>query len=427
MTTVKLAKSFILKPKEKARIIIGCLTYASARLYNIANYERRNWSIESDEEYPSWYKQKKELKDNFWYKNLPSQTAQDTLKRLSKDWKSFYKLMKQYKQGELEDKPSPPHYKPKNSHFNIRYLNNGFKIVDGKLRLSIPRQLRSYLKEEYSIKSKFLWVEIPNFLSLDGLQIKTIEIKHTLDNFKVIIVVSLPDVEMVEDDNKYLSIDIGVNNLLTCYDNFNQKSFIISGRQWLSINRYFNKEIKHYQSILNGQGEKVSRRIKLLCRKRERQINHLLHSATRIVVDYCVENDISKVIVGDLKNIREDANLGKRVNQNFHKLPFDKIYHQLEYKLLMFGIACEKQEESYTSQCSPHSVEVCEENAEDSNRKKRGLYVEDGKIYNADSVGAFNIMRKYLSKIGSELKLQVKGLSNPKTFKWIDNKFQVSV
>lgn len=197
---MKLAKSFIFKPKEKERIVLGCLTYASARLYNIANYERRNWSKESEEEYPCWYKQKKELKDNFWYKNLPSQTAQDTLERLSKDWKSFYELMEQYKQGELEDKPCPPRYKPKNSHFNIRYLNNGFKVVDNKLRLSIPRQLKSYLKEEYSIKSKFLWIEIPNFLSLNGLQVKTVEVKPLSDgNFKVIIVVDMPDVETVED------------------------------------------------------------------------------------------------------------------------------------------------------------------------------------------------------------------------------------
>jgi putative transposase len=93
----------------------------------------------------------------------------------------------------------------------------------------------------------------------------------------------------------------------------------------------------------------------------------------------------------------------------------------------MFGIDCEKQEEKYTSQCSPHSVKVCKKEANKTNRKTRGLYVEDGRIYNADSVGAFNIMRKYLSKVGTKLELQVKGLSDPKTFEWIGYKFQVSV
>ena len=72
---MKLAENFILKPNKTEQIILGCLGYASARLYNVANYERKNYSKDSNKDFPDWYKQKKELKDHFWYKNLPSQTA----------------------------------------------------------------------------------------------------------------------------------------------------------------------------------------------------------------------------------------------------------------------------------------------------------------------------------------------------------------
>ncbi len=72
----------------------------------------------------------------------------------------------------------------------------------------------------------------------------------------------------------------------------------------------------------------------------------------------------------------------------------------LEYKLKLYGIQLIKQEESYTSQCSPLSPEVSKRYAEASNRKERGMYITDGVRFNADAVGAFNILRKYLSVSG---------------------------
>ena len=71
-----------------------------------------------------------------------------------------------------------------------------------------------------------------------------------------------------------------------------------------------------------------------------------------------------------------------------------KIYMEERY-----GIRLVKQEESYTSQCSPLSREVSRSCAEPSNRRKRGLYCDETGKYNADALGAFNIMRKYLCVI----------------------------
>ncbi len=44
------------------------------------------------EKYPDWYYQKKAHKEDLWYKQLPSQTAQEVCKLLDKAWKSFYAL-----------------------------------------------------------------------------------------------------------------------------------------------------------------------------------------------------------------------------------------------------------------------------------------------------------------------------------------------
>ena len=45
------------------------------------------------------------------------------------------------------------------------------------------------------------------------------------------------------------------------------------------------------------------------------------------------------------------------------------------------------------------------------------MYITDGVIYNADAVGAFNILRKYLSVSGKQKELSVTGLKNPEIIK----------
>lgn len=106
-------------------------------------------------------------------------------------------------------------------------------------------------------------------------------------------------------------------------------------------------------------------------------------------------HDIHTVVIGDITNIRKNNNLGKVTNQKLHSLPYNRMYLMLEYKLALEGIRFIKQIESYSSQCSPLTNAVSEQNACKSNRVKRGLYVDGICSWNADSVGAFNILRLY--------------------------------
>ena len=110
---------------------------------------------------------------------------------------------------------------------------------------------------------------------------------------------------------------------------------------------------------------------------------------TRYITNYYVKNDIHTVVIGDIKGIRKERNLGRKTNQKLHSLPYARIYMQLEYKLKMKGICLIRQEESYSSQCPPQSEEVSHIYAEKRNRKKRGIYIVDTVIYNADAVGAY--------------------------------------
>ena len=99
-----LAKRTILTVSDNEAIILGHMAYAAYKLWNTANYQKRNYKELDLVSFPDWYYQKKDLKSNLWYKNLPSQSAQDCLATLQESWASYFKLLKT---GGIEN-PQPP-------------------------------------------------------------------------------------------------------------------------------------------------------------------------------------------------------------------------------------------------------------------------------------------------------------------------------
>ena len=132
------------------------MCYAAYKLWNVCNYERQNYKgLSLPVKYPDWYYQKSAHKDGLWFKQLPSQTAQEICKQLDKAWKSFYSLKKS---GGIED-PKPPRFKHDN--IAITYMQNGIMHEPGSdtIRLSIARNLRKYMSETYQINDTFLYLK----------------------------------------------------------------------------------------------------------------------------------------------------------------------------------------------------------------------------------------------------------------------------
>ena len=398
--------------------IIGHMCYAASKLWNVCNYERHHYKELGLEKYPDWYYQKKAHKGDLWYRQLPSQTAQETCKQLDKAWRSFYVLKKT---GGIKD-PNPPRFKQEN--IPVTYMQMGIRHEKGsdQLRLSLPKDLKSYMEETYGIHEKFLYLENKIFRDMD--HIKQLRI-YPPENGKcdLIVIYEIEGPEQLSQNGHYLSIDPGLHNLMTCYDSGNGRTFIL-GRKYLSLERYFHKEIARVQSVWYAQQSergieypKSSKHIQRLYRKKQNAVKDYLHKVTRWIAEYCRKEDIRCVVVGDIRNIRKEKDLGHKTNQKFHGLPYNRLYIMLEYKLKLYGIPLIKQEESYTSQCSPLSPEVSKRYAEAFNRKERGMYITGGVRFNADAVGAFNILRKYLSVSGKEKELSVTGLKNPEIIK----------
>ena len=409
---MRLVHSFNYKPNNYESLILGYLTYASARLYNVGLYERYEYKKLGFESMPNWYSQKRNLKNDIWFKSLPSQTAQDVLQRVDEGFKSYFKLLK----TKGIENPQGPNYKKKNSHFNIKYLNNSFKLIDNKMRLMIPKGLINHLTlKGYEIKDKYLFIKLNKEIN----NIKQIEIKYISDNeYEFKIIYEAIEKELMTDNGKYLSIDMGINNLITAYDNKGY-SFIIKGNSYQNTLYYYNKKIAYYQSLeakynnIDNNDFIMTKRIKKLNLIKKRKIDYILHASTKRILDYCINNQINTVIIGNIKGIRENNNIGKNNNQKLHSLPFNQLYNKLSYKLRLNGINLIYQNESYSSGCAPTSVDVSKEYYNKSKRVKRGLYKDNNIIYNSDSVGAYNIMRIYKKEKGIDIAMPIKGLSNP--------------
>ena len=386
-----LSRREVFLPTEEQKIILGHMGYAAFKLWNVEKKEKRNYKEIGMTRYPNWYDQKKRLKENFFYKNLPSQTAQDVLQQLEEAWKSFFVLLR----SKGVENPRPPRFRKEK--MDITFLKDAIRQEEGKIRLTIPKQLKTYLKSQ-GVDADHLYLKTKRF---SDIQIKEIQIKFDEKRYTAIAVYEETDVPMQEDNGHYLGIDMGLKNTLACYDSAG-KTFLLNGL--LNTTHYFDKEIARYQGISDRQQSccgikypKKTKKVRSLYRKKKNKVSDLIHKTTRYVAEYCQAEHITTVVIGDMKGIRKGKDLG-RINQQLHSFPYEKILQKLEYKLKRYGIRMIRQKENYSSQCSPKSDKVGKAFAQSQNRKYRGLYIDEPDIYNADCVGAYNILRLYLQK-----------------------------
>nr|WP_287518746.1 IS200/IS605 family accessory protein TnpB-related protein [Okeania sp. SIO2C2] len=100
---------------------------------------------------------------------------------------------------------------------------------------------------------------------------------------------------------------------------------------------------------------------------------------------------------------KQKINLGKRNNQNFVSVPYNRLIEMLSYKAKIVGINIIITEESYTSKASfidNDLIPVYNKGQKNhvtfsGKRVKRGLYCTASKgLINADFNGSLKIMKK---------------------------------
>ena len=358
----------------------------SKNLYNQALYILKQ-ELKTNNKWLSYYDLDRilrtyiNLEGTINYRLLRAQVSQQCLKTLDKNIKSYVKSIKDYSKNKSKYNGCPkfPHYKKEVNQ--LIYPNQSCRIKDGYL----------YLSKDFSLK-------IPQF-DVYGERLKSfqqVRIIPKYDKSFVIEIVYIDDSTSNSDLNYdlYSSIDLGIDNLATIIFP-NSNPLLFNGKQLKSKNQYFNKTISNLKSKLN-HNVYSSNKINNLYQKRDNQLTDIFHKLSRSIINNLIQRNIGNLVVGYNKGWKDFINIGKRNNQTFCFISYDKLLNFLKYKCEMTGIKLVVHEESYSSKCdSLVSEEVKKHESYSGKRIKRGLFQSScGKLINADVNGSLNILRK---------------------------------
>lgn len=370
------------------------LCHIAKNLTNEAIYNVRQYYFTEDK-FLKYEKNYTLLKSSPNYKELNSNIAQQILKEVDGSFKSFFGLIKLAKQGKYSFKDCKlPRYLPKDGYTTLVI---GFVRLNGN-KLILP------FSNNFKKTHKVVEITIPPVL-LDK-KVKEIRIlpKANARYFEIQYIYETECIQRNLNTQNALALDLGVNNLVTAVSSTG-KSFIVDGKRLKSINQWFNKENARLQSIKDKQhfGKKPTNRQKAIARDCNNKVNDYMNKAARMIIDYCINNDIGTLIAGYNVTFQRNSHIGKQNNQNFVNIPYGRLRDKLAYMCELNGITYVEQEESYTSKASfwdkdnipVYNNDNPKEYEFSGNRVHRGLYeMANGKTFNADINGALNIMRK---------------------------------
>ena len=396
--------TYIIKPNKSQEKIIKELMWHSSKVYNMLNYDVKEGkekinangilNVEGSKIY------KKYRKENWHSEYLHSHMLQQIILNYIGDYKSYVAIKGMYEKGEKEikGKPRMPGYK-KEDKVQITFTKYAIRKEGRTIKLSISKKIQ----EKFQVKSLNFLIpkKLERLVNLDS--IKMIKIgKEKNEKYKIEIIYEKEEKKQANGSN-VMAIDLGMNNLATCTNVKNSKSLIIAGESLKSKIGYINKEIARLEGIqmkmVGSKKYKNTKRINKLYEQRRNYSKTYIHKASRQIIEYAQENECNTIVIGNIKDIKQNMQNNKR----FVQMPIQSLVEKVEYKAKLEGIEVVKITEEYTSGVSSiDKEEINKENYDKRRRIERGLFKTNrGKIINADVNGSINILRKYIKNIFS--------------------------
>lgn len=282
--------------------------------------------------------------------------------------------------------------------------------------------IREFIKELNINKIENIYFPIPKVI--EDKEIKQVRIVPIYKGEYIEIEFSYKKekVELNEGNNNTLSIDVGINNLMTLVTT-NNNSYIIDGKRLKSINQFYNKQKAYYQSKLVNN--KYSKRLRRFDLRNKHRIDDYVNKAVNQVIKISKEEKVNTIVIGYNKGLKEKGikndNLTNKekskINQNFTRIPISRLINKIKYKCEEYSINCIVINESYTSLSSFYDNDKIDKQEKYSGKRiKRGLYLTKNNIeVNADVNAALNILRKSKPKDDEDIHyLRDRGLTIPK-------------
>jgi putative transposase len=381
-------KHIIKETKELNILCFKCKNLYNRILYDIRqDYFKDNVKPNKYELYTKYQKLEE-------YKVLPRRISRGVIRMLVSNWDAYFVALNSWYRNKnlFKGQPRIPKYLDKKGKFTAIFTDTAVLIKNLKKKGLIGL---SSLKIQIEYQHK----------NCNIVEVQVIPYKNK--KYKINIVYKYDEQQIKENNSRYCSIDLGVNNLMTLTSNTGLNPIIVNGRPLKSINQYYNKQLAFYKSELDIKQKFVDKKLKFykskkidkLTYKRENKINDYLHKSTKFLINYCLTNNLNTIIIGYNKLWKQDVSLSKKINQNFVSIPFYKLISMIEYKAKMYGLSVILNEESYTSKCSFLDLEdIKKQEIYKGKRIKRGLFKSNnGRFVNADVNASFNILKKVVS------------------------------
>lgn len=398
---MQLVERHIIKRSDDRFAKLDNLCFRSKNLYNATLYAIRQHYFET-KEHLLWTKVTKDFQDRNQadYIALPRKVSVYIMRLVGQNFQSFFGALKSKKAGTNDRPVKIPGYLNKtdgryvatytNQAISMEWLKKGFIKLSGEnvfiktrrgadlKRVCVGKDKQG--KDKYEYKS----------------EVQQVRVVPKGNHYVVEVIYNVEDVEVLPDNGRYCSIDIGVNNLAAVASNV-LSPFLINGRPIKSVNHYYNEQLAKRKSQLETRyGRKSSNSIQRLTFKRNQKVDDYLHKSSRYIINQLVSNHIHTLVIGHNPEWKQEVNIGKVNNQNFTQIPHTQFIEMLKYKAQLQGIRVIVQPESYTSKYSFLDNETIEHHETYAGKRiKRGLYRSaDNTLVNADINDALNILRK---------------------------------
>ena len=371
-----------LKPNKKQKKILKEMCLLSSCVFNSANYLIRQQFFKS-EKISGFFDLQEKLQNTDDYKLIGRSYALPRIQVYSETNSARFKLIKSKTQKRVG---LPKYLKNRKTNTTIpSYLvmdNSQYSIKKNHVVIPLSRAMR----KKHGLK-KF-HIKYNGVLKWSGFQ-KRGQIKFKDGQFYLHQSVELKDIKLKKSKIS-VGVDLGIKRFLSLQTNSGADKKI-GNKRFYKHWKYLTNLISKEQRKLNLKGKRYSRNLTRLFRIRSKWQNNLFNNIVAKMFRFINTNNVSEVVVGDIKNIRDSKSKGKRVNQMINNYwSFDLLLKKIENKAEEFGVILKKVTEEYTSRTCP----ICNDNSKTNCKDRVFLCSFCGFVDDRDRIGARNILLK---------------------------------
>jgi putative transposase len=230
------------------------------------------------------------------------------------------------------------------------WKEQGIRVSNGKISLSNGRNQPPLI------------LSLPN--DYHTANIRKVELTWCADHYELCLTIDTgetnpPLIRKV----KTAGVDLGEINIAACVSE-DGEAIVVTGRHLRSVKQLRNKRHAELTGRID-QCQKGSRRWKRLKQRKAqasaklyRQQRDILHKASRQVIEFCREQEVAHISMGDVRDIGDGVDLGKEANQKISQWPHGQFAKYIEYKARRYGISTTQDPEDYSTRTCCHCGQV---------------------------------------------------------------------